>query len=177
MRWWDGTTWSDYHAAGANVRRALPADVSPNTPWIWLAVLAPLLAFTSIFLVDYRAMFVESFSHPGMLVSPFPPGYFAALAVSWSIAALVVVFSYFDWKSLKAKGVDRPFHWAWAFFIGYPVYIIGRSVIVHSVSKRGLGPIWVYIAVFVAEIAMVVILMAWIFQTMFEYAGQYPSYS
>lgn len=178
LRWWDGTTWSDFQSttSAPAQRRQLPADVHTDTLWIWLAVLLPLLSCATILLIDFRSMFVNSFSLRTAVF--FPPGYFVALAISWSIAALVVVFSYLDWKALKAKGVDRPFHWAWAFFIGYPVYVIGRSVIVHGVSKRGLGPIWGYIAVFILQGVITVALMVWIFQAMFDYAGQYaPSYS
>lgn len=174
LRWWDGTAWTDYRSSGAATeRRALPADVSPETPWIYLVVLLPLLSFATLFTVDFRGMMFRSLEQPGNPFAMFGVGYFVGIAFSWILAGLVVWFSYLDWKALKEKGVDRPFHWAWAFFLGYPVYLIGRSVIVHRVSKRGLRPIWTYVGVVVFTVIVTVVFAVWIFQSMFEYTSQY----
>ena len=58
--------------------------------------------------------------------------------------------AYFDWRTLRKVGVERPFHWAFAFFAGCEppiVYAIGRGVVVRRRSGRGLAPMWVFIAV------------------------------
>jgi phosphate starvation-inducible membrane PsiE len=179
LRWWDGANWTDHLATtgGPAARRALPADVSPDTPWIWLAVLLPVLSLGTLFALDVRDMMQGMVEQPNNPFAVYGVGYLAAVAASYLIAGVVVWFSYLDWKALKAKGVDRPFHWAWAFFIGYPVYVIGRSVIVHQVSKRGLGPIWAYIGVVVLSFIVCAVWFVWIFQTMFDFASQrYGSY-
>ena len=177
LRWWDGANWTDYRSAGGVVeRRALPADVSPGTPWIWLVVLLPVLTLGILFTFDFRGMMLRLIEQPNNPFAIYGVGYFAAIAFSWVLAGLVVWFSYLDWKMLKEKDVDRPFHWAWAFFIGYPVYLIGRSVIVYRVSKRGLGPIWAYIGVFAFNLIVAVVWFAWFLQSMVDFAAQQSGY-
>lgn len=181
LRWWDGVNWTDHVAAtGPAARRSVPADVSVDTVWIWLAVLLPVLSLGTFFTIDMRGMLERSIEQPSNPFAIYGVGYFVAIGASYLIAGVVVWFSYLDWKTLKSRGVDRPFHWAWAFFIGYPVYVIGRSVIVYQVSKRGLGPIWAYIGVFVLSIIVVIVWFVWLFQGLWDYSLErygYGSYS
>ena len=80
----------------------------------------------------------------------FFAGYFVALAISWSIVwGGAVVFAYFDWQGAQREvGVVRPFHWAWAFFVGDG--LPDRS---HGDRAQGLvariRPVWGGIAVYV----------------------------
>jgi len=177
LRWWDGANWTEYlSTSGTAARRKLPADVTTGTPWIWLVVLLPVLTLGTLFTVDVRGMLPRTMEQPGNPFAAYGAGYFVAIAFSWILAGVIVWFSYLDWKTLKSKGVDRPFHWAWAFFIGYPVYLIGRSVIVYQVSKRGLGPIWAYIGVFAFNLIVAAVWAAWFFQSMVDFASQQSGY-
>ena len=82
----------------------------------------------------------------------FGAGYWVAVVLSPLVWIAGIVFSYLDWARLNAVGVERPFHWAWAFLTPL-VYVIGRSVIVRRVAApRGLVPIWVLLAVYAAGI-------------------------
>ncbi|WP_201423156.1 hypothetical protein, partial [Xanthomonas perforans] len=71
--------------------------------------------------------------------------------VSIVVSALTVLFAFLDWRQLRARGVDRPFHWAFSFFVlvigSGLVYIIGRGVILRRRTGSGLGPIWAAVAV------------------------------
>ena len=83
------------------------------------------------------------------------PGYLLQQGLSLLLYGLSVLFAFLDRRVLLQRGFDRPFHWAWT-FLGGIVYIIGRSVIVRRRSGRGLLPIWVYIAVFVVSMIVVI---------------------
>jgi hypothetical protein len=82
-------------------------------------------------------------------------GYFTYIGLGFLGYLLTVLFAALDWRRLKLNGVPRPFHWAWAFLGQSIVYMIGRSVVVHRRTNRGLAPLWVWIAVYVVAIVIV----------------------
>ncbi|MFF1571300.1 DUF2510 domain-containing protein [Leifsonia sp. NPDC058292] len=111
---------------------------------------------------------VRGITDPGSFVSPI---YFVILAVSLIADALVIVFAYLDYRDLERKGVVRPFHWAWSFFVflnpGFLVYVIGRSVIVRRVAPgRGLAPIWVSIGLYVLSFIIAIFWVAALFNNL-----------
>lgn len=133
------------------------ADVSTNTVWIWLAVALPLLSVLTLFLFDWSTYIQES-----VYASAFPEEapYLASssLAVtagtsifSLIIVALTVLFAFLDWRQLRARGIQKPFHWAWSFTVlaisSIGVYVIGRAVILRRQTGTGLAPVWGWIAV------------------------------
>ncbi|WP_369961465.1 DUF2510 domain-containing protein [Leifsonia sp. EB34] len=165
LRWWDGTKWWEQVSGGAPAappvhyaadRRPLPPETPVNTPWVWLVVLLPLASTVlSLATLGTVTQSLAAFSHPGAanLALLTSPGYLLSSLIGLVIFGVVVVFSWLDYRTLERRGVDRPFHWAWS-FLAWPVYTIGRAVIVRRVAGgRGTGVLWASIAVLVLSIA------------------------
>lgn len=176
QRWWDGSGWTaqTYNPAGVPAQAA-PARVDKGTPiytpWIWLIVGLQLIGLVSLFFVDYEALIRSSIQDslaqdPENLADPFAgmgdlftPADFVQSLVGWAAYLVGVLFAFLDWRTLKQRGFDRPFHWAWAFVPWSLVYVIGRSVIVKRRAGFGLAPIWWYIGitVVIAVLSLIVI--------------------
>jgi Protein of unknown function (DUF2510) len=182
QRWWDGTAWTEHvynpvdsrPSAGAApavattpVLRA-PEGVKPDTVWFWLlAIGVPVLQILALIpasLYIGQILSGSSSDASSFLANEFSPAYLLATLTEWFIAAVCIVFAALDWRELKARGVPRPFHWAWSFFVllaGWPgVYMIGRSVIVRRRTGGGLTPLWIYIALQVVAFVVIVIVVA-----------------
>ena len=159
---------SAYATYGARPQRARVADETPvYGPFIWVVALLPLVGAIMIWfihidvhpLVEFARQ-MQAYDDAGG-VGPLPElhigqifgaGYWVAILLSPLVWVAGVVFSYLDWARLNSVGVERPFHWAWAFLTPL-VYVIGRSVIVRRVAApRGLVPIWVLLAVYAVGI-------------------------
>ncbi|WP_431279184.1 DUF2510 domain-containing protein [Leifsonia poae] len=146
--------------------------------WIWLVVALPILPSLLLpFWNPFEGMAsIRTSRDLEHLTSPFALfgwAYFAIMIVTWLAYGLAVVFAWLDYRELKRVGVERPFHWAWAFLSSY-VYVIGRSIIVRKVAAgRGLAPIWASIGVVVASF---IIIIAWIslaFDSLYRFAPGY----
>jgi Protein of unknown function (DUF2510) len=175
-RWWDGSQWTE-HVQNAYVPPALlkaPEGTAPYTPFIWILALSPLVSLVTYFTFDWagylRRYFestlntVTSNSYTGMssiYQSLFTPAYFILLISGWVLYGLSVLFAYFDFRSLRNRGVPKPFHFAFT-FLGSIVYVIGRSVVARRRIGRGIAPMWVYIGLTVAVfiISFVIVLNA-----------------
>jgi hypothetical protein len=145
--------------------------------WIWLLVALPLVGVLSLFLFDWGSFVRESVYNDlaaDGLAAPSTAG--AVLTAVSSILSLVlsaatVVFALLDWRQLRARGIERPFHWAWSFFVlvigSGLVYVIGRSVIVRRQTGKGLAPLWAAIGVtvltWIIASVWVVMLLAQVF--------------
>jgi hypothetical protein len=180
LRWWDGTTWSEHYAPGAAItleRPRLTTDTKVDGVWIWLVAALPLVSIASYFLIDFRG-YMQGLMTGDIrgALTVFGVGYFASLALSWITWGAAVLFAYFDWRDLRAAGVVRPFHWAWA-FLGGIVYLIGRTVIVRKVSPGGLGPLWGGIAVLVLALIVSIAWTSWMMVDMMSYFPSYDSFS
>ena len=182
LRWWDGVRWTEHVApapapapAPASApspyarspyapaqRRPLPAETPVYTVWIWLVAVLPLASSLLLFLLHPQPLFEAStFGSSSNVVirDPFAllggPMYFVVVGIGWLLTAAGIVFSWLDFRELNRRGVERPFHWAWS-FLGI-VYPIGRSIIVRGVAGgRGLAPLWVAVAVYIASFAIAV---------------------
>lgn len=174
QRWWDGTKWTEHvhdpaTAWTGGVLKA-PEGTNPNTVWFWLlAVGAPVLQAALLLLESAWLGSISNlaFEDPqAMIQAEFSPSYFAIFGLGWLFVGLFVVGSALDFRTLRARGVPRPFHWAWA-FLGVLVYAIGRSVVVRRRTGTGMTPLWVFIAlnvvVFVVAIVVVVGYLAAVF--------------
>lgn len=162
-------------------------DVPTNTVWIWLIVFLPVLSVLPLFFFDWggyiRDITLQA-AAPGAGTSPFGPSpmdgaLLGVTALGYLVIALQALFAWLDWRALKARGIVKPFHWAWIFFtlvVSNGVYIIGRGVMLRRQTGRGLGPVWAWIAVNVAGILAAVIfvthLMNYIFTTLVPYLDQ-----
>ncbi len=189
QRWWDGTRWTEhvqapYSAAAAAVALKAPEGTKTGTVWIWLIVLLPLLGLSSFFLIDW-ADYIDSVM-ASSLTSP-TTGYADSLSLYTSVGYIVsqllgvvlygltVVFAALDVRELKKRGVQQPFHWAFAFLTSI-VYVIGRSVVVKRRTGGGLAPLWVYIVetvvFFIVTVVFTVLLTNYMMQSMMT---QFPS--
>lgn len=184
LRWWDGAQWTDHRSApqsAATYATAPPAAApySPtpyssatlaplkapegtnwNTVWIWLIVIIPLVPVLGLMTVDW-AHLIDPNDRTGLssMRFLFSPGYLIAMVGGWVGYALCVWFAYRDWAELAARGVPKPFHWAWT-FLSSLVYIIGRSVVVRRRTGAGSAPLWAGILSLVVMLAIVVYIIA-----------------
>ncbi|KQQ05377.1 MULTISPECIES: DUF2510 domain-containing protein [unclassified Rathayibacter] len=141
-----------------------PRDPSivTSTPWIWVVVLLPLLSALSIFLLSPTAIADSSMASTygprasmGMSTA-YLLGLGAVQVIGFLIYAAEVVFAFLDHRQLKRAGVQKPFHWAWAFLAAPYVYVIGRSVVVKRVTGGGLLPLWIFLGVVVISFIIVI---------------------
>ena len=88
------------------------------------------------------------------------------------IYAAEVVFAFLDYRQLKKAGVQRPFHWAWAFLAAPYVYVIGRSVVVKRVTGGGLLPLWIFLGVVAVSF---IIAIGWTAALFSEMMQTFPS--
>ena len=160
LRWWDGRQWTEHTAelpGRIPVQPPLPAGTSTNTVWIWLTAFVPLLQLATFqpYLLQFATVFHAAAASRSGTVDPASiGGVFTGFAVT-AIGSLVLIgalglVAWLDWRSLRARGLVRPFHWAWGFLNG--VYLVGREVVVHRRTGRGLAPLWTAVAVFVASL-------------------------
>lgn len=189
QRWWDGTQWTEhmqqpYVAGGARLALKAPEGASPQTLQIWLIVgLFALQAIASIAWLasfDWSGYMSSSLDSNlgGSLTNPyammFSPGYLATMVLSFVAYAATVALAFFDTKALEARGVVRPFHWAFSFIPSYgsTVYVIGRSIVARRRTGSGMSPLWVYIVVFVVTLIATLIAM---FAGMSSMMSNFPS--
>jgi len=180
LRWWSGVDWTEHvaapYAGAAPVRPALPADRPIYNVFIWLIVLMPLAIYGLFF--TWQPNF--DLSSPRELANPFwilTPGYFLIIGAGWLMYALSALFAWRDVVWLRAQGVVRPFAWPWIFLYS-PVYVIGRSVIVHRVAApRGRAPIWVLIGVIAAGLLVSILWSVVLFSGIMTHLPDVGSYS
>jgi hypothetical protein len=130
--------------------------------WIWLVTVLPLSNSLLLFLLHPQPMFRASSiggSSNIVITDPFAllggAMYFVVVGIGWLLTAVGIVFAWLDYRELRRRGVERPFHWAWS-FLGI-VYTIGRSIVVRGVAAgRGLAPLWVAIGIYIASFAIAV---------------------
>jgi hypothetical protein len=177
QRWWDGTQWTDHTSnpyAPATVLTA-PAGTRVYNVWIWLVIFLPYVTLPFLFSADFSQFFDNiDYSNPNssqqVQLQMFTSPVFLLLSVGgWVVSAAVVLCAWLDWRWLKAAGVPKPFHWAFAFInlAGYPVYAIGRAIVTRRRTGTGLAVLWVTIASivvsFIISIAWVASFMATVF--------------
>lgn len=145
----------------------------PGTVWVWLIAIVPTLQVVSLLLFDWqefvrtfippyrdfltllrfdREELARSFEENGLLGAVPPevvPGYVdSGILIVLGIAVLLwvftVVFAALDHRELKARQIQRPFPWTFV-FLGVPLYVLGRSLVIDRRTGSGLGPLWVYL--------------------------------
>jgi hypothetical protein len=153
-------------------------DAPTNTVWIWLVVLLPLLSLPTLFLLDWRGL-IEDIARQSTLptgssttwVMSWTVGSLAISALGWVIIAAQVLFAFLDWRALRRRGIDRPFHWAWIFFtlvISSGVYVIGRAVVLRRRGARGgMAPVVAWIVVTVLGFAVGIAFAVYLFNELF----------
>jgi hypothetical protein len=163
LRWWDGAQWTEqFHTLGVTEVPAdhAPEGTKPNTVWIWIFAVIPLLQIAQLPLVAsfYLKLGATGLTDPSSVstveLSP-TSGYLALQGLGFLFYALYIVFAALDHRALKARGVPRPFAWPWA-FLGALVYIIGRTVVVRRRTGAGLAPLFVTIGTMVIELVVAI---------------------
>ncbi|WBU37314.1 DUF2510 domain-containing protein [Homoserinibacter sp. YIM 151385] len=149
-----------------------PAGTSSSTWSIWLIVLLPLLALIPLALQDWDALIQGAVAAS----DPYDPlfgettAFTAADLLGWVLGFLIygatVLLAWLDWRTLAARGIQSPFHWAFAFIPVSLVYVIGRCV----VAKRRGAPGWAPMAVAIARMALEVVVQIVIFAIAFSVA-------
>ncbi len=162
-RWWNGTAWTEqveqpYSAGYAPLVLGAPAGTAPYTPWIWILALLPLTSLLSFFLLDVEAIVAQSLasdpSDPFAIPAP-TSGELLTNGLGFAAWALGILFAFLDWRELKKRRVDKPFHFAWSILLSL-VYVIGRSVVVRRRIGTGLAPMWTAIALTVVNIIVII---------------------
>jgi hypothetical protein len=173
LRWWDGAAWTDnVHDDSATQQPSsygqvltAPEGTNPNTVWVWILALMPLLALVSLVFFNPAAILPTNFdaTDPSAALNAefaiFTTPYFLSTLLLGAVEyALFIVFGLLDFRRLKALGVPKPFHWAFTFIpsYGYLIYMIGRFVIVRRRTGTGLRPLWLWIGVYVVTLVVVV---------------------
>ncbi|NRG40495.1 DUF2510 domain-containing protein [Rathayibacter sp. VKM Ac-2835] len=161
-------------SAGRPAPQPRDPSIVTSTPWIWVVVLLPLLSALSIFLLPPDAIAASAVSSTygpratmGMSTA-YLVGLGAVQVVGFLIYAAEVVFAFLDYRQLKKAGVQRPFHWAWAFLAAPYVYVIGRSVVVKRVTGGGLLPLWIFLGVVAVSFIIAIGWTATLFSEMMQ---------
>lgn len=103
------------------------------------------------------------------------PGYLSLMLAGGLVYGLCALFAFLDRAALIERGVPRPFHWAWT-FLSAPVYVIGRSVIVHRRTGRGIAPMWAAIALYVVSLIVTTVWTGLLLSQMFQQLSTFASY-
>jgi len=181
-RWWDGTQWTEnYHdplGAAQISGQALtaPEGTETVTPWYWamlalltLNILNQLLAFLP---ANLNATIDKALEEPTSIIPTYTPYEIFSTLFSLLLIAGMIVFAFLDFRALKAAGVPKPFHWAWSFFslllISYPLYLIGRVVVLKRRTGSSLTPIWIPIAFIVIIVVISIVAGVIGFQAAFD---------
>jgi hypothetical protein len=165
-----------------------PEGTNPSTVHIWLIVILSAVlcipSFIYLATFDMTGMLRQSMLAPtdpfagyGLM---FTPAYLATLAAGFIGYAVTVWLAYLDSRTLAARGVPQPFHWATAFIpsFGTYVYVIGRSVVVRRRTGTGLAPLWVFITLqvltFIISIVLTVAMSVAMFNNINDLIATYP---
>lgn len=146
-----GRSWT-LDANGRVHQPPLPTGTSTSTWAIWAISVLPIavLATTPIQIAAEHARIAAL--RGGNLTGQFGPVWMLYQAITVALTAVQVVLAVIDWRTLRRRGIARPFAWGWAFL--QPTYVIGRAVVAHRRTGAGLAPLWTWIALFVAATAL-----------------------
>ncbi|NIJ04501.1 hypothetical protein [Frigoribacterium faeni] len=147
----DATTASS--APAAEPRPPVPGQQLTATPYVLALALSPIV--TAVFSAIEIRRSVE-------LVAPGSTGvtggdFTLSLVVSVVVGVALVVLSWLDRRTLRQRGVERPFHWAWS-ILGVLIYLIGRSVVVRRRVGGSAAPLWLFLGLSVLGGAIAVII-------------------
>lgn len=141
-----------------------------STPWIWLSILVAHLPVLFIFLIDWDGYFEivlslqtgSDVTAATAAMTEWMAGLTGISLMSYVCMGASIVFAWLDHRALVARGIRKPFHWAFAFLalvVSIGVYIIGRTVVVKRQTGKGMGPLWGWIA---ATVLVIVISIAFV---------------
>ena len=146
--------------AAPTAYQQVPPGTSSFTVWSWINAALPLAMLVAMFVMPWREFF-EATTYAALDpwgTSEFFEEAFGRIAgfygISLAVYAVGVITAALDHGQLRKLGIDRPFHWAWAFLGGPVLYGIGRAVVIRRRGASGMaGPL---------TLMIVVTLVAWI---------------
>jgi hypothetical protein len=150
---------TDHRGLGRSGAAAETAAVEPRvaltaTPFVTAIALTPIIV-TALAVVTMRRVLE--------LAVPGRTGVDAGDLVVVQVASLVlwlgvVLLAWLDHRTLRDRGLERPFSWAWA-LLGALVYLVGRSVVVHRRVGGSAAPLWLYLGLSVLGSIVAVIVV------------------
>ena len=150
-------------------QRPLAPGATTNTWAIWVMALLPLLGIVITLAEDpgaeFRRIIARSVqqihdAQNGVVTTTMPfDGYtLLSLGSSLVLIAVQVGLAIADQRTLRHRGIVRPFAWGWVFL--NPTYIIGRHVVVRRRVRGSLAPLWVWIVVEVIALVVTTVVFA-----------------
>jgi len=127
---------------GAQAQHA-PEGTNPTTPWAWVIALWPLLGLVSTGVSAALGAYGPSVL--GARSSSFGDETLVIYAIAFVGWVGFIAVAFFDYRELVNRMVPSPFHWLFAIIPLPIIYVIGRSVVVYSRTRRGLAPLFVWI--------------------------------
>ncbi len=124
-----------------HLRPPLAPEARTTTVWVWLIVTVPWVLSSTIFLFDIGAVLDALWVGDGSTALAHI-GLHGGIIVGSSLLmiALALVFAHRDARHLRSIGLVRPFPWGFAAVAGL-VYLIGRTVVLRSVTRAPLAPL------------------------------------
>jgi hypothetical protein len=124
-----------------HVRPPIAPDARTTTAWVWLIVTVPWVLSSTIFLFDVGTVLDALWvgDHAGALAHVALHGGII-VGSSLLMIGLALVFAHRDARHLRSIGLVRPFPWGFAAVAGL-VYLIGRTVVLRSVTRPPLAPL------------------------------------
>ncbi|MGV8884765.1 MAG: DUF2510 domain-containing protein [Microbacteriaceae bacterium] len=164
QRWWDGTQWTENYSEpytglpATTSTLGLQQGVKTYTLWVWLIVGVLALSLISMLTFNFREYMLASLYNPTNPLAMFTPSYLFIMATSFLAYWGAVALAFLDHRELTRGGIQRPFHWAFA-FISPIVYLIGRAVVLKRRIGAGSATMWIAIGYMVVS---AIITILWI---------------
>ncbi len=130
-------------------RPLLPPGTRVDGVWIWLLVTVPWVLASTVFLFDIDAVFDALWvGDPDAALGHVALHVALLAASSAATIGLALLFAARDARGLRAAGVVHPFPWGFAAIAGL-VYLVGRYVVLRTVTRPPVAPLAVSIALYV----------------------------
>lgn len=153
LRWWDGTEWTEHVGPAVPAHpSAEPAAVVAGgsqrwgTVWVWLLAASPWLL----------TLVTGALALNAVITTDVPVWHWIVLLVVPN--ALIVGLAIFDVRQLR-QWHDGVATWAWS-FLGAPVYLIARTLLLRNRGRFGAAPMWVGLANVLTGLLVIVGLVA-----------------
>jgi hypothetical protein len=140
-------------ASSTDLTPPVPGQLLSATPFVTAIALSPILTLGLAAVEIRRTIEVALPGRTGVGQGE----YTLSVVVGLLVAVGLVVLAWLDHRTLRARGVERPFHWAWS-ILSALVYLVGRSVVVRRRVGGSAAPLWLFLGVSVLGFAIVAII-------------------
>jgi len=155
----EGDIVTDHRGLGQGDAGAGAAPVEPRialtaTPFVTAIALSPIITMGLVVVTMRRALELAIPGRTGVDAGDLGVVQIASLVLWLGI----VLLAWLDHRTLRDRGLERPFPWAWA-LLGPLVYLIGRSVVVRRRAGGSAAPLWLYLGLTVLGFAVAMIVV------------------